>query len=223
MNKKKRAPLKKILVLTVILGSLFSAQNVLANDKTLSRSCLKNNLLVIGETDANLIEIYDAYCDKKNADAKYSYLAKAAQRFQQLGKNWKALQIINELETLNLRGNTITDVKFLASASLANEAVNQMRSTENRYLTSDITYPIAKQLVESINSAKSSSILLIEKPVQVQERAPIRNRTTKTPVKQNTKSSTSVQKNTNKSTPKAVAPKAPSNSSSGDPFGFTKK
>ena len=120
--------MKKIIVVLAVLGGILSTQSVLASDKSLSRSCLKNNPLAVGETDVNLIEIYDAYCDKKNADVKYSYLAKAAQRFQLLGKNWKALQIVNELESLNLRGNTITDVKFLASANLASTTFESLVS-----------------------------------------------------------------------------------------------
>ena len=166
------------MVVLAVLGGVISTQSVLASDKSLSRSCLKNNPLAVGETDANLIEIYDAYCDKKNKDVKYSYLAKAAQRFQQLGKNWKALQLVNELESLNLRGNTITDVKFLASANLANEALNQMRTTENRYLTTDITYPTAKVLSENINSAKSTIILQLEKPVKKPNSGSTTGRTT---------------------------------------------
>jgi len=219
--------LKKIFIVFAILGGVLSTQSILASDKTLSRSCLKSNPLAVGETDANLIEIYDAYCDKKNKDVKYSYLAKAAQRFQQLGKNWKALQLVNELESLNLRGNTITDVKFLASANLANEALNQMRTTENRYLTTDITYPTAKVLSENINSAKSTIILQLEKPVKKPNSGSTTGRTTGggkgtgkgkvgTSNKGNTSSVTQGTSNSGKINP-SPAP------TSGNPFDFTNR
>lgn len=224
--------MKKIFIVFAILGGVLSTQSILASDKTLSRSCLKINPLAVGETDANLIEIYDAYCDKKNKDVKYSYLAKAAQRFQQLGKNWKALQLVNELESLNLRGNTITDVKFLASANLANEALNQMRTTENRYLTTDITYPTAKVLSENINSAKSTIILQLEKPAQrantasrnstsaSSARTRSTNRTATTTQRANT--TPRAQNNTPRVNSTPVAP-ASSGSTSGNPFDFTNR
>jgi beta-galactosidase/beta-glucuronidase len=223
--------LKKIIVVLAVLGGMISTQSVLASDKSLSRSCLKNNPLAVGETDVNLIEIYDAYCDKKNADVKYSYLAKAAQRFQLLGKNWKALQIVNELESLNLRGNTITDVKFLASANLANEALNQMRTTENRYLTTDVTYPTAKVLSENIDSAKSSIILQLEKP-KVATRNTTSNtrntsrtnntRTTRTATTPRVTNTTPRVTTTPTTTPRVTPTPAPA-SSGGSPFGFAQQ
>lgn len=217
---------KIILSLVICLGTISSSQVVLASDNKLSRSCLKANPLMTGETDANLIELYEGYCDRKNVDSKYSYLARAAQRFQQLGQNYKALQLVGELETLNLQGNTITDVKFLASANLANQALTQMKSTENRYLTSDGTYPIAKKLSENIELTKSHIILKMESPTQSQKQISQKS-TVKTSGAKSTKSS--VKKPTSstlpKKTNKAVTPvkSAPSNTNSGSPFGFTQK
>ena len=216
-----RLSLKKILISLAIVSSVLSAQHAVANDKKLSRSCLKNNPLVVDEVDENLINIYEAYCDKKNADAKYSYLAKAAQRFQQLGQNFKALQIINELEALNLRGNTITDVKFLASANLANSALNQMKTTENRYLTSDGTYPIAKQLSENIESAKSNIILKMEEPPQVQPKRTSTSTKARTSTTQTSR--TNVKRASTSTTKSQAAPSAPAKTGSGNPFEFKQK
>ena len=216
-----RLSLKKILISLAVISSILGAQHAVASDKKLSRSCLKNNPLVVNETDENLINIYEAYCDKKNADAKYSYLAKAAQRFQQIGQNFKALEIINELEALNLQGNTITDVKFLASANLANSALSQMRSIENRYLTSDGTYPIAKQLSKNIESAKSTIILKMEEPPQAQQKRASTSTKARTSTVQ-TSNKANVKK-VNTSTTKSNAPSTPAKTGSGNPFGFTQK
>ena len=217
--------LKKILILLAVFSSTFDIQSALASDKTLSRSCLKSNPVMAGETDPKLIEIYEGYCDKKNADKKYSYLAMAAQRFQQLEQNFKALQLISELESLNLKGNIITDVKFLASANLANEALTNMRTTESRYLISDVTYPIAKQLSENIVSTKSNSILQMESPAQSARQTAVKIRPKSSvikikPSKQNVNKALAT---TSKSGGASPVKSAPSNAGSGSPFDFTKK
>lgn len=43
---------------------------------------------------------------------------------------------------------------------MANDALKQMRLKEMRYLSSDITYPAANELIRSIDSAKPASVLL---------------------------------------------------------------
>ena len=214
--------MNRIILSLIVFSSVMASQIAIASENKLSRSCLKSNPVMAGETDAKLIELYEDYCDKKNADSKYSYLARAAQRFQQIGQNYKALQIVGELETLNLRGSTITDVKFLASANLANEALTNMRTTESRYLTSDVTYPIAKQLSENIQSTKSNIILKMESPVKTPSKK------VSTTSKATAAPKPSVKKKVSSSTPaksKATSPvkSAPSNAGSGSPFDFTKK
>ena len=126
----------------------------------ISRSCIKKNPLVSGETDSALLKTYSQICDKKNADNKNGYLVQAAQRFQQLGRNEKALTIVQQLEAEKVQSNTLTDVKFLAATGMANDALKQMRLKEMRYLSSDITYPAANELIRSIDSAKPASVLL---------------------------------------------------------------
>ena len=164
--------MKKIVMFsTFVFGSLF-AQNSMANtaEDVLKRSCLKDNPLVVGESDPTLLNIYAQACDKKNKDNVNGYLVKAAERFQQLGSNWKALQLVHSLQAKNIQSNTLTDVKFMASASMANSTIEQMRTREARYLNEDATYPVAKTLVDSINSAKPASVMAV--PPKVEPKKP---------------------------------------------------
>lgn len=128
----------------------------------LKKRCLTANPLVVNEDDSSLLTIYTQICDKANKNNQTVFLIQAAQRFQVLGKNFKALQIIHQLEESNVKSNTITDVKFLAATQIANSAIQQIRTQEIRFLNTSDTYPAAKQLVDAIQAAKPESILIEE-------------------------------------------------------------
>ena len=53
----------------------------------------------------------------------------------------------------------LTDVQFMAGSKMANSAITQMRTKEMRYLTSDQTFPVAKELTDSINITKPAPVL----------------------------------------------------------------
>ena len=155
--------MKKILVFTAVLSSLIAGQNTLADDGAevkLKKKCTKEYPLVQGETDQTLLGIYAKVCDTKKDDDKSVLLIQAAQRYQQIGQNLKALQLTNELKSQNIVSTSLTDVQFLAGASIANVAISQMRTNEMRYLSADETYPVAKQLIDSINSVKPATVLV---------------------------------------------------------------
>lgn len=153
--------MKKIVVFTAILSSFFLSQNVLADDSgvKLKKKCVKEYPLVEGETDQSLLGIYAQICDKKNDGNKNNLLIQAAQRYQQLGRNLKALQLVNDLHNQNIQSTVLTDVQFMAGSKIANSAIIEMRTKEMRYLTSDQTYPVAKELTDSINITKPAPIL----------------------------------------------------------------
>ena len=90
--------MKKIVVFTAIFSSFVLSQNVLAEDSgvKLKKKCVKEYPLVEGETDQSLLGIYAQICDKKNNGNKNNLLIQAAQRYQQLGRNLKALQLVND-------------------------------------------------------------------------------------------------------------------------------
>lgn len=203
--------MKKILILSVIIGSFFAVQNAIADETELSRSCLRNNPIMEGMTDLELVRIFTAVCDKKNSDKKNGYLIQAAQRFQQIGQNWKALQLVNALQAANVQGNTLTDVKFLAASSITSSAIDDIRNKEMRYLTSDGTYPVAKNLVEKINLAKPASVLIEPAPSRGTQSNRVRSTTQSRAVK-----SASKPKTVSKATPQ-TKPTTPKKSSA-SPF-----
>ena len=125
--------------------------------------------MVEGETNPELLAVYSQLCDKKNKDNKNKLLVSAAEKFQQIGKNDKAIQIVNYLETQNIQSNELTDVKFLAGIGLASDALNKMRTREMRYLTEDKTYPVAKSFTDAVRQAMPAAVL-VEKN---QESAPV--------------------------------------------------
>ena len=141
-----------ILFTAFLLCSTFGSM-AYANEVELKRSCVKDNPLVAGETDATLLQIYAQVCDKKNKDNKNGYLAQAAQQFQKIGRNDKALRLVNELNANNIQHPSLTDVKFLAGVGIANEALAQMRGAEVRYLT-DETYAPAIALNNAVKKAR---------------------------------------------------------------------
>ncbi len=189
----------------------------------LKRSCIKDNPVVEGESDPTLLGIYAQLCDKKNKDNKDNNMILAAQQFQKMGKNYKALRIVSELESNNIHSNTLTDVKFLAGVNLANLALNQMRDKEVRYLSDD-TYPPAKAFTEIVNKAMPAPIIVESKPKNDEE-VKAKTYTTKT-TKHYTNNSTGNKKNrtepkikkvtTNKSN--VTAPPPATTKSGGNPF-----
>ena len=146
--------MKTIIVLAVLISTFGLCQLAFAKDLTLTRGCLKDNPLAAGVMDPQLIHIYSQLCDKKNKDNKNAYLVQAAQRLQQLGLNDRAIQIVNQLEQQNIRSPSLTDTKFLIGAKFANDALLQMRDHESRALSSDLTYPAAKFLVNDIQKSR---------------------------------------------------------------------
>lgn len=122
----------------------------------LKKGCIQNNPLVADETDLDLLNIYSQICDKKNKkniELKNELFIQAAQKFQQLGKNLKALQLIDSLRKQNIQHTALTDVTFLAGVGIAQSSLQHMRNNELRYLSPEITYPAAKQLSESIRTS----------------------------------------------------------------------
>lgn len=207
--------MKNAILFTSLLVSSVLTTSAFAND--LKRSCVKDNPLVAGETDATLIQIYAQACDKKNKDNVNGYLAQAAQRFQQIGKNYKALQIVNDLNAQNVQHSSLTDVKFLAGVAIANEALVQIREKEVRYL-SDEGYGSAITLSDAVKKAKPLAVIEdkkeeVNRSGESRPRAQVaRTQTrTKTPPRKTTRKVTNTPAKV--TTPKAVTPvKAPGKS-----------
>lgn len=122
----------------------------------LKKGCIKDYPLVADETDPDLLNIYSQICDKKNKkniELKNELFIQAAQKFQQLGKNLKALQLVDSLRKQNIQHTALTDVTFLAGVGIAQSSLQHMRNNELRYLSPEMTYPAAKQLSESIRTS----------------------------------------------------------------------
>lgn len=203
-----------ILFTSLLVGSVLTT-SAFAND--LKRSCVKDNPLVAGETDATLIQIYAQACDKKNKDNVNGYLAQAAQRFQQIGKNYKALQIVNDLNAQNVQHSSLTDVKFLAGVAIANEALVQIREKEVRYL-SDEGYGPAIAFSDAVRKAKPLAVIEDKKEEvtrssesRPRSQAPRTQARPKTPPRKTTRKVTNTPAKA--TTPKATTPaKAPGKS-----------
>lgn len=198
---------KSILVTTLLLGSVFTS-TAFANE--LKKSCIKDNPLVAGETDATLIQIYAQVCDKKNKDNNNGYLAQAAQRFQQLGRNNKALQLVNELNAKQVYHSSLTDVKFLAGVAIANEALTQMRDKEVRYL-SDEAYAPANAFSDAVRRAKPLSVIetkVEETPVKRSYSESKNTKTTTRSTKTSAKTNSSKSKTTKTNSSKTIASKS---------------
>lgn len=217
---------KTILFTTLLVGSVFTST---AFADELKKSCVKDHPLVAGESDPTLIQIYSQVCDKKNKDNNNGYLAQAAQRFQQLGRNYKALQLVNELNAKQVQHSSLTDVKFLASVALANDALTQMRDKEVRYLSDD-AYTPAIAFSDAVRRAKPLSVIetkVEETPKRTYE--PKRSYETKSskPRSQSKASSTktsktatkTVAKTTKTTTQKTAAPSTPAKTPAKNPFG----
>ncbi len=210
--------MKTIIVLTVLVSVSGLCPLAFAEDLTLKRSCLKDNPLAVGVMDSQLINIYTQLCDKKNKDNKNAYLVQAAQRFQQLGLNDRAIQIVNGLEQQNIHSPTLTDTKFLIGVKFANDALQQMREKESRSLSSDLTYPAAKFLIGDIQ--KSLPIAAMKSQAAVSEKQ-VRTKviyTAKPRVKQAIRQKSIVSKAAT-----AVPSKAAAHPTAANPFGSLAK
>ena len=122
----------------------------------LKKGCIQDYPLVADETDPDLLNIYSQICDKKNKkniELKNELFIQAAQKFQQLGKNLKALQLVDSLRKQNIQHTALTDVTFLAGVGIAQSSLQHMRNNELRYLSPEMTYPAAKQFSESIRTS----------------------------------------------------------------------
>lgn len=155
---------KNFMSYILVFGATFAVTGAFASDEVkLKKSCIKDYPIVAGETSLELLTIYSQVCDKKYKDNKDRLLLSAAEKFQQLGKNDKALQVVSLLEAQNLQSNELTDIKFLAGLGVANDALNKMRNTEVRYLTEGKTYPVAKNFIDAVKNAAPATVL-VEKP-----------------------------------------------------------
>ncbi len=149
---------KGILISALCVTICLVDSSVYAGDQEikpikLKSKCIRHNPLAANQTDQELLNIYQQVCDKDNASRVNDLLAQAAMRMYQLKQPMNALQLANQLQQQNVRGATLTDVTFLASVEIANNALKHMRSEEMRYLSNDSTYPPAKQLSDNIRSA----------------------------------------------------------------------
>lgn len=203
----------------VFATSVTSVISHAGDEIKLKRSCLKDYPEVVGESNPELLSIYSQLCDKKNKDNKNSFLIMAAQKFQQMGKNNKAIQIVSYLETQNIQSNELTDVKFLSGIGLAHDALNKMRNNEMRYLTEDVTYPVAKSFSEEIKHAAPSSVL-VEKQQEVNTNIVKTSKQTRsTRYVRPTKSVRKAVAPTKSATPAKTKPAATTSSASQNPFG----
>ncbi|WP_296281793.1 hypothetical protein [uncultured Acinetobacter sp.] len=210
---------KFILCGFVFATSVTSVISHAGDEIKLKRSCLKDYPEVVGESNPELLSIYSQLCDKKNKDNKNSFLIMAAQKFQQMGKNNKAIQIVSYLETQNIQSNELTDVKFLSGIGLAHDALNKMRNNEMRYLTEDVTYPVAKSFSEEIKHAAPSSVL-VEKQQEVNTNIVKTSKQTRsTRYVRPTKSVRKAVAPTKSATPAKSKPAATTSSASQNPFG----
>ena len=146
-----------VLFISLIVAT-FTTQTIFAKEAPLElkKACLKNNPLAIGDTDPELIDLYTQICDKKNYKNQEMIIQSSiqiAQRYQTLGQNLKALQLVDSLRKRNITSQEMTDITFLAGIAISQNALNQMRTTELRALT-ETTYVPAKQLTETIRFAQ---------------------------------------------------------------------
>lgn len=214
--------MKKIAIVTTLFTFLCVGNTWASNDIKLKRSCIKDHPLVDGMSDQALLTVYAEVCDKKNKSNQSPLLSKAAERFQQLGLNYSALKIVSDLEAQGFNNQTLTNTKFLAGVSLADQALTQMREKQLRYLTEDDTYPPAKSLVDNIEKSRPSSALVKEAPKVVTPTVRPQTRTTSSrqgSVSRNTGSTRSNTTNTrNNQTQRVITTPTPPPKST-NPFG----
>lgn len=129
----------------------YAVDNV--NSIKLKSKCVKQNPLAAGQTDPELLSIYQQVCDKNNAARKNDLLVQAALRMYELNQPVNALALAQQLKQQNVRGAGLTDVTFLAGIGIAKQALQDMRTNEMRFLSNDLTYPPAKELSDTIRMA----------------------------------------------------------------------
>lgn len=160
--------MKKIISYSFVLGAALACTWLHADDEIkLKKSCLKDYPAVVGESNPELLSIYAQLCDKKNKERKNELLIQAASQFQKNGQNFKSLQVINELESNNIKNNTVTDIKFLAALGITDSALQYMKQQESRYLNAEDTYPAAIKFSEDVKKSIPTSI--VEKKVDEAE------------------------------------------------------
>ncbi|MCH7392910.1 hypothetical protein MMP66_01290 [Acinetobacter dispersus] len=151
--------MKKGIVISILcITASLIGNSVYADDQPikpikLKSKCIKQYPLAANQTDHALLDLYQQACDKDNASRLNDLLAQAAMRMYELKQPMNALKLATQLQEQNVRGATLTDVTFLASVEIANEALQHMRSSEMRYLSNELTYPPAKQFSDSIRAA----------------------------------------------------------------------
>lgn len=190
---KKLSTVASILVLSTVTPFAFADEDV-----SLKKGCVKDYPLVNGETDRDLLSLYAQLCDKKNKknhELKTNLLIQAASRYQELGKSYKALQLVEELNAQNIKSSSLTDTRFLAGIAIADAALAHMRQEELRYLSAELTYPPAKALSSNIQKS-----LPAPDTTEVKAAAP---RTSK----KSTRKTTSTRQTVKKSTTPAVKSK----------------
>ena len=133
---------------------------------------------------------------KKNDELKNKLLVQAASRYQELGKSYKALQLVEELNARNINHTSLTDTRFLAGVSIANTALNHMRQEEMRYLSADLTYPPAKDLSNLVRNSLPAPDTSDAKAVVI-----------KAPKKTTRKIASSTKQTTKKTTAQVAKPK----------------
>lgn len=149
--------MKKSILLFPLMATLCATPIAYADEQIeLKRGCIKDYPLVKGETDQALLGIYQQVCakeNKKNQEVKQELQVQAAKRFQELGKNMKTLQLVEQLENQGVRHPDLTDAHFLAGVSIAKNALNYMRTEQMRFLSDEVTYPAAKELSDTIRAS----------------------------------------------------------------------
>ena len=126
------------------------------------------------------------------------------------------------MQSANIQGNTLTDVKFLAASAIAESALDDIRNREGRYLTSDGTYPAGKKLVDKINAAKPASVLVGQSVNSASNSVRESQRTTRTPARQRHSTRTTSSRSTTSAPKPTTAPKptAPAKTSNSPFSGF---
>ena len=215
---------KHIVFSVILLGlSFLNVAHAEEDQIKLKRGCLKDYPQAVGQTDPTLLSLYQQVCDKKNADKKNDLLAQAAMRFHELGQNLNALLVVHQLKSQHVQGNLLTDTAFLSGVAIANESLKEMRNSQMRYLSENVTYPPAKQLAEQIHqSVPAPDTSELKGITDASLKATQRSMTRATVVSKRTAGKTNTAKtNSNKTRPATTAsvkPVATATKSGASPF-----
>lgn len=146
----------KTLIFTALLAS--STTLAFANNDKLKRSCLKKYPVMLGIYDTELIGIFSRICDKKNMDVQNASLIQATQRFQYLGFNFQALQLLGSLEAQGVNHEGLNKVKFLIGAQLTDDALRVMQANQSKNLSEPQTIQAATILNTQLQKVFSTAI-----------------------------------------------------------------